>query len=485
MHDNQSHKQAFWFTLINYAAILIGMLFTLFLYPKNYAFYGEIAFIDSIAQILYPVMVFGGAQALIHFYPNLSLDNKKKLFKFSLRTILTLFVIVSVIVLLVAYTSNWDKLKFLYFGLPLALLMALIELFKRQAANLQKIAIPTFFDKIIPKIGLPVVFILFYLGYISQNFAFVGFVFFYFVLIVLLSNYLFKHFSIETETGFTTLFDHFSKREYFTYSFFSFLGSFGSFLAFRVDGIMIPEFLDFEANGAYRNAVNFAAAMSIPATGMFTIYAPQISAYIKNKDWETLQMKYVETGKLLFFIGAIILGCVLVSAEPFFNVLPTSEKLLPILPIIYLLGANVLFNMATSFNSEIISYSKYYRFNIYAVLILVVVNVVLNYILLTQTNLGNVGVALATLTSLILFNVAKLFFIYKKMALLPFDKNYAILIVVLGIIISIVIVLPSFSNYWLEAIFKSALLIVLSIVLVYKLKLIPVLTHWMSKTLKK
>ena len=82
-----------------------------------------------------------------------------------------------------------------------------------------------------------------------------------------------------------SFFSDVSRKEYFNYCFYSFLGSFGSFLAFRVDGLMIPEFLDFDANGAYRNAVNFAAAMAIPATGLFTIYSPQISTFIKNKDY--------------------------------------------------------------------------------------------------------------------------------------------------------------------------------------------------------
>ena len=108
---------------------------------------------------------------------------------------------------------------------------------------------------------------------------------------------------------------------------------------------------------------------------VFTVYAPQVSALIKNQDWETLQMKYVETAKLLFFVGAIMLGCIFMGIEPFFELLPTGQKLMASIPIIYVLGSNVLFNMATGFNSEIISYSPYYRFNIVSVLILVVLNV--------------------------------------------------------------------------------------------------------------
>lgn len=304
------------------------------------------------------------------------------------------------------------------------------------------------------------------------------------VLVFLLFRYVLKRFPISFSTE-NLLFTKISKKEYFTYCFYSFLGSFGSFLAFRVDGLMIPEFLDFNANGAYRNAVNFAAAMAIPATGLFTIYAPQVSAYIKNDDWKTLQMKYIETAKLLFFIGAVILGCVFVGAKPFFELLPTADKLLPILPVIYILGINVLFNMATGFSTEIISYSNYYKFNIVAVFILVFINVALNFYVLTQTNFGIVGVSVATLISLVIFNVAKLLFIYKKMKIIPFDKNYGKLILIMIAILLAVKFLPKFNSNWLEIILKIGFILILSIGITYKLKLMPTLNFWVDKILKK
>ena len=485
MQDSQPHKQAFWFTIINYIGIVIGLLSTLFLYPYDYGFYGEIAYIDSLAQILYPIMVFGGSQALIHFYPSLSANNKQSLFQFTIKTVFKMFVGLTILLIVAVLIFDWDKKMYLYFALPLGLLMALIEVFKRQAANLQKIAIPTFYEKIIPKIAMVVVFGIFYLGYLTDNAAYVVFIIFYLFLAFFVAKYVSRKFPISFGGKEDSFFSDVSRKEYFNYCFYSFLGSFGSFLAFRVDGLMIPEFLDFDANGAYRNAVNFAAAMAIPATGLFTIYSPQISAFIKNKDFETLQMKYTETAKLLFFIGAVILGCVLVGAEPFFNLLATKDKLLTILPVIYILGANVLFNMATGFNSEIISYSQFYKFNIVAVLILVVVNVVLNYVFLTQTNLGIVGVSLATFISLVLFNVSKLIFIYKKIGIIPFDRNYALLIIVMGIIIVTGVLLPSFKNLWVETISKVGFVLIASLIVVYFTQSIPSFNYWVNKFLKK
>lgn len=485
MQDTQSHKQAFWFTAINYLGIAIGVLSTIFIYPNDKDFLGKVGFVDSIAQMLFPILVFGGAQALIHFYPNLSEENKTKLFKYGIITIISIAVVVLCALFFCQFAIKWDKYNYLFFAFPLALVLAFIELFKRQSANLQKIAVPTFYEKIIPKIALPIVFVLVLAHFFTEDIGIIVFIGFYFLLLILIAQYLFRYFSIKGSWQLQSLFQSISKKEYYNYCFYSFLGSFGSFLAFRIDGFMIPLFLEFDDNGAYRIAVNLASALAIPATGLFTIYAPQVSAWIKNQEFEVLKMKYIETSKLLFFVGALVFGCVIVGIESFFSLLPTADKLIASIPVIYILGANVLFNMATGFNSEIISYSKYYRFNIVAVLILVVLNISLNYFFLTQTDLGISGVAIASLISMSLFNTSKLIFIYQKFRMYPFDLSYFKLISIVFLVVFGVYIIPQNSNLWIDLLIKINLLVIVILLLVYQLKLLPILNFWVSKIFKK
>lgn len=153
--------------------------------------------------------------------------------------------------------------------------------------------------------------------------------------------------------------------------------------------------------------------------------------------------------------------------------------------MIYILGANVLFNMATGFNSEIISYSQYYRFNIVAVLVLVVFNISLNYYFLTQTDFGISGVAIASLISMSLFNVSKLIFIYQKFQMLPFDLSYVKLLLVMFFLTIGVYAIPSFSNLWVDLMLKVCGFTISSLLLVYQLKLLPLFNYWFDKVLKK
>lgn len=454
MDTKFSKKQAVWFTLINYVGVLIGMVSTLFIYPQDKDLLGIIRFVDGFAQILYPIMVLGASTALLNFQPKLSEYLHRKLFSYSLISILWMIVFSAVGVSLVYVIDEFffkdlkNKEYFIY-GFFIAICLAYIDLFKRQATTLNKLSVPTFFEKIIPKIALPVVFLLMVYQYISEPNGLVFYVLSFVLMFVAIGGYLLQHFKPVYSLQFNDLFKEIPKKNYYQYSLYAFCASLGSFFAFRIDSVMIPQFLSNEANGDFNIGVNLANALMIPATGVFALYSPLISEALKKNDLSVLKVKYAEVAKNLFFIGILMYGCVLLGMHDFFQLLPTADKLIPTLPVLYILGANVILNMATGFSTEIIAYSKYYRFNLIAILLLAVLNVGLNYLVLTQTNWGIEGVAWASFFAMLVFNVSKLIFIYKKHHILPVNRRYikTIILSVLLLIIAYFLPLNVFETY--------------------------------------
>lgn len=424
MNNRFSSKQALWFTLINYFGVLIGTVSTLFIYPNDKNLLGIIGYIDAFAQIVYPIMVLGASTALLNFQPQLNSFLQRKLFSYSILSVFFMIGICAIGVLLLYYFSALTNKQYFIYGFFIAICLAFIDLFKRQATNLQKLSVPTFFEKIIPKISLPFVFVLvLYFGFSPTN----GYVFYtlsFFAILLAVCVYLFRYFKPIYTLQFADLFQEISKKSYYQYSLYAFTASLGSFFAFRIDAFMIPEFISNAANGDFKLGVNLANALMIPATGVFALYSPFISQSLKNNDLTVLKEKYINVAKNLFFIGILMYGCVLLGMHDFFNLLPTGKKLLPVLPILYILGGNVVLNMATSFNTEIIAYSAFYRFNLIAILSLALINIGLNYYVLTQTNYGIVGVAWASFFAMFVFNIVKLIFIYLKFNMLPIDKIY-------------------------------------------------------------
>jgi O-antigen/teichoic acid export membrane protein len=484
MQNKNTQKQAFFFTIINYVGILIGIVSTLFIYPKNKEMLGVFRYVESIAQILFPVLLLGASQSLINFYPKLNESHQKKLFNYSIFSILLISGIALIVLILASNFSFLKGMKYVYFAFPIAVFLALIELFKKQATIIQKIAIPTFFDNILPKIALPLLFILVLQQVLSTIQSLFFYILSYGLIFILITWYLFYHFRPKIDFDFKSLFVNISKKEYYRFSAFAFAGSLGSVFAFRIDAIMIKSFFSLESVGTFSIGVTLASAIAIPATGIFSLYAPIISDFLKNNQLEALNKKYKETAKLLFFIGAILYSCIFLGIENLFQMLPTHENLMASVPIILILGFNVLVNMGTGFNGEIITYSKFYKFNLIAIALLVILNVTLNLVFILVFKLGIEAVAYASLLSMLAFNLSKLWFIYRKFKLFPFDKSFLKLVLVFSSVLLICYFLPNLNNTIQDLVIKISICLVLNLFIVYKLKLVYSFNFWLDKIKK-
>ena len=485
MSNKETHKQAFFFTLINYFGILIGIISTLFIYPKNKEMLGIFRYVESLAQLLFPIMLLGASQTLIKFGPKLDSNQEKQLFSYSILSVFSMGLVLLFAIGLASLIPALSGFKYIYLAFPIGLSLAIIDLFKKQSTIIGKIAIPTFFDNIIPKLILPIVFLLVLNQLYTIEESLLFYIISYGLIAIFIGIYLFYHFKPSFKFDFQSLFSEISKKEMYRFSMFAFAGSLGSVFAFRIDAIMIPKFLSMEANGTFSIGVTLASALAVPATGIFILYAPIISNYIKNNQIAELDLKYKEISKLLFFIGALLYSCIFLGIENLFMLLPTHENLIDSIPVILILGFNVLINMGTGFNGEIITYSKYYKFNLIAIGLLILLNVSLNLLFIKVLKYGIEGVAVASLISMLLFNLSKLLFIYKKFKIVPFDISYLTLIMVFVLVLLISYFLPILNNHLLNLIYKTIFCLSLNLLIIYQLKLVYSYNFWLEKTIKK
>src|SRR5690554_5520296 len=109
MQNNSVTKQVFWFSLVSYLGVTIGIVSTLFIYPENPEFLGIIRTVESYSQIIFPLILIGASQALVHFYPTLTTQNKNRLFLYSLYSVLMNSVLVFVGLMLIL---NWFDFEY-------------------------------------------------------------------------------------------------------------------------------------------------------------------------------------------------------------------------------------------------------------------------------------------------------------------------------------------------------------------------------------
>lgn len=477
-------RQGIKYTMVGYAGFLLGALSTYFLFPYHFEFYGTLSYIMSMAEIFVPIVVFGISYANVKFfYHTHSLGKHQNIFFLSLGMIVLNFLLFS----LLFFGIHWlfpslqfsERWNYKWYILPLVLILSLSHLCNRYASNFKRIAIPNIFENIFPKMANVLAFSAFILGVVSAISLgiFVG-VFFMALLGYWMYLQRLEKFQWEIRTDFIKK-DGFYK-SFLNYSFFSFLGNIGNFIAIKIDKVMIGDYISMQEVGIYSTILGIISLISMPQLGLFSISAPIINTYLEENNMEALDKFHKKTSLSLFFLGTLLFTGLL-SGFPYLTMfIKNGMYLLESEPVIWILGSAILIDLATGFNGNIISLSKYYRFNILVMLLLAFLTIFTNYLFLSFTDLGIVGVALATAISLLLYNVIKLVFNYKKFNVHPITIEMILLAIISFLSVIIATYLPEFRYPLVNLIYKP--LVAIGIVLLgnHFFKLMP-LDEYLSK----
>lgn len=486
-------SQTIKFSLINYVGAAIGILSTLFIYPYDKEFLGELRYIFDGAQILAAFFLFGSSQALINFYPRFkdSPEQKNSFFSSILGIVVLNSIVFSILFLLIRFIfkeqlSGYHAFDYLAYSIGIAIFLAFLDVFKKHAANHERIAIPTLLERFLPKLFLPAIFLLLFSSVISVQLGKLAYVVAYAFIFLAAFQYIIRVAKVKLNFNYKRIFKGGFKREYFEYSLFTFFSIFGSFLAFKIDGIMVPNLIEnsiaMNANGTYSIGVILAATLAIPAAGLYTIYSPIITDYLAKNKLVELDVKYKEVSMLLFAVGGVLLSCIYLGIEDLFGLLPTKENLMDTIPVILILGLNMVIDMSTSFNSHILMYSKYYRFNIVAIAVLTVLNIALNIYFIRYLGMGIEGAAYATLISMTTYNAVKLIYIYLRFEIQPFTyKQFILLLVFAAVIVCFKFLLPSFGNTIIDLIIRIGGCLLVCGFVIYRLKMVPVFNDWVGE----
>ena len=461
-------RQSFKYSIIGYLGFLLGTVSAIFIFPFDMVFYGKLRFVLSATLMLVPFVVFGLSYSNVYFFGKAKEEGKhQNLFSLSLVGIGINFLIFLLGFFAFFYIFSsfqedselWDMKRLI---LPMVLVMSLSAVFNRYISNFKRIVVPNIFENIFPKLANLGAFCLFFFLGTSEKISY-GFFLGVFVL-GLIGYVLYTNKLEKIEPDFSTDFVKKDKlwKEILNYSFYGFLGNLGSFLALNISNYMIGEKLSFEENGIYSTVFSVVQLISIPSMGLYNISAPIISKHFADDTIKDLDVYYKKTSLSLFFLGLVLFSCIAVGYPYLTDFMPKSGKLLlEAQPLVWVIGFALLFELATGFNSHIISMSKYYRFNIYVMLFLAVLTTSLNFYFINKTSLGILGISISYAVSLTIFNLTKIAFNYYQFKVSPFTIEMLYSVILATLAISLAIVLPNFSNSFLNLVYKPALVLII------------------------
>lgn len=481
-------RQGIKYSIIGYIGFLIGTVSAIFIFPNDFEFYGTLRYILPAAEMLVPFVVLGISYSNVKFFQKAEQDGKKQnMLSLSLAAIFFNFIIFSIVFFIIPFFfpnfKNTEAWRMKEIVLPLILLLSFCTIFNKYTSNYKRIVVSNIFDNLFPKIANLGAFCLVFYFSLSQNIAYA---FFFLMFALMLTGYIYYTNKLEKiNLDFST--NYFKKddfwKEFANYSFFGFLGTFGNYLA--INSFMIGEMLGMEENGIYSVLYALISLISIPQLGLFNISAPIIRKNLADGDMEELDRFHKKTSLSLYFLGAVLFSCIMVGFPYLAHFMPKNGLMLrEYEPVIWIWGSAVLVDLATGFNGNIISLSKYYRFNILVMLLLAGLTISLNLYFINNTDLKLIGIALSTAISLTTYNVIKIIFNYVKFKVSPLSIEMIFVSIICTLAITVALILPSSDNNFLNLIYKPAVVLALIFIGNHFTKIFPVEQYLNLKFIK-
>ncbi len=247
------------------------------------------------------------------------------------------------------------------------------------------------------------------------------------------------------------------------------LSAYGLFIGFsqiaisQIDSILINFYNNPAATGIYAITFYYGTLVILPSRALFRIAPSFIAEAFKINDLNTIHNIQYKSCLNQFLLGTGLFALLWLNIDNVFKILP--DEYLAGKYVIFFIGLANLINMTGGLSSQVITNSKYYRYNGFFVIIYLTLTVLLNIWLIRQ--LGITGAALAAMISILTYNVMKFIFLKRKLNIQPYDGNY---LKILGIGIASYFISVSFhypEALIVNILIKSALFGILFVVLNY------------------
>lgn len=416
-------RQSVGYSIVGYLGFLIGVLSNFFLFTHDLAFYGRLRFIFSVAQLFMPIVAFGLPFAVVKFFPMADKKGKRhNLLSLALLGVLFMFLVTSVIFLVCCNWQTTQLWKLRWVILPLILIISLSAVWNKYISNYGKVVISNIFENLFPKLANIVAFALFFFVGISYSWSYVVYLSFFIVALIGYICYAYTLDKFHFDFSFWFWSENNRWKQVNDFCVFVSVGNISNLLLLHIGTFITGEFVGFQANGVYTMLFSVVTLVSVPAMGLYTLFTPLINRYLNDSDIASLELYYKKTSLLLFIVGMTLFSVLYVVFPYMLEYFPSSAEVLKTFyPMLLIFGANLLFELATGFNTQIISMSKYYKWGTYFSIISAAICLGLNYIFFRYLHWGIWGIALSYSIANICFNLMKVIFNRKVFGVHPFS----------------------------------------------------------------
>ncbi|HIA05395.1 MAG TPA: polysaccharide biosynthesis protein [Flavobacteriales bacterium] len=257
-------------------------------------------------------------------------------------------------------------------------------------------------------------------------------------------------------------------KEMVVFGLFMFLGTGGGIIVAKIDTLMLGSIAGLTSTGIYSIAFFIGAVIELPRRSLSEIATPILATAFKEDNKAKIKELYHKTSVNLLIVGGLFFVGIWSNIDAIFQLIPNSEVFAEGKYVVLFIGLAKLFDMSMGLNAEIITNSKYFRWNIFLMPFLAIIAIITNSILIPIY--GITGAALATLISICSYNLIRFMLVAIKLKIQPFSLNTLKVVFSLGLVYGINLLIPTFDHFLVDIAVKSSIILATYAFLILTLK---------------
>ena len=425
-------RQGIKYSIVNFAGLAIGTASTILVYSRKEVVeaYGFTQFLLSIAIIGFPLFAFASNSVAIRFFPNFQ-DKPTRHHGFLpllLYMCLAGWSCCAVIALVAhgpieaAFAHNSPFVRqYIWMALPLTLFYTVSIFLAQYASNFKRIVVPSILVDFSLKVLMPVMMIAIWLGWVELGTALYWLLAHYFLVMVSLMVYLNHLGEWSFRAPAWSFITPALRQDILRYAGFGVVTGLAMLVVTKADTLLVGPLISMKSNAVYAIALNIAAAIEIPTKSLYSASASFVARYLADENWAEMRVLYQKVSINLLAAGLLIFGCIWVSADDLFALMPNSQAVSEGRNVLFFLGLAKLVDMGSGLNNQLVYYSKYYRYSMVSLSLLAMANICFNLWLIPK--LGLTGAAISVLLSTTMYNLSGLYLVWNKFHMQPFSRN--------------------------------------------------------------
>lgn len=363
-------------------------------------------------------------------------------------------------------------LKYHFLVIPLTIFWIYITVLEAYCRNNARIAVPSFIREVYLKLANVILIFTFGMGWLSFDTMLYLVIASYGLGVLILISYIktlgkwyWRFPDRNILTGVTI-------RQMLAYGGFTLLGGIGVNLMLFIDRSMLAGERGLVNAGIFIIASYIAGVIEIPRKAIGQISIPLLSNALNNGDYAHVRIMNQKSALNQLIAGGLFFLLIWASIDDIFYLIPKGDTYGEGKYVVLFLAIVKVFDIATGLNTEIILYSKFFRFATLFIVASAIFGFMLNLWLIPLY--GFLGAAIATALTTFGYSMARMLFVWRKFGVLPFTSKTLQVTIILALLYALTFLVPDYTRTVFSAmtvlVLRSSVIMILFAVFIIRMQ---------------